>query len=112
VGVSFLETNVQTSQNVEIVTKKEVSMRKLLNIIGIFIFCGLTLTNVTNLLPSSEYTKEFLLFIGGSAIIYYFLVNIYFIGQIGRKIVLTTLILLGCFSIYMALYLSTNSIPH
>lgn len=107
-----METNVQTSQNVEIVTKKEVSMRKLLNIIGIFIFAGLALTNVTTPLPSSEDTKEFLLFIVGSAIIYYFLVNIYFIGQIGRKIVFTILILLGCFSIFMAFYLGTNSVPH
>ncbi|MGY6209504.1 hypothetical protein ACXEO8_05975 [Cytobacillus firmus] len=107
-----MEPNVQMSQSVEIVTKKEVSKRKLLNIIGIFIFGGLALTNVTNPLPSSDYTKEFLLFIGGSAIIYYFLVNIYFIGQIGRNIVYTTLILLGCFSIFMAFYIATNSIPH
>lgn len=107
-----METNVQTSQNVEIVTKKEMSMSKLSNIIGIFIFGGLALTNVTNPLYSSELTKEFLLFIGGSAIIYYFLVNIYFIGQIGRKIVFTILILIGCFSIFMAFYLGTNSVPH
>ena len=105
-------TNSQMSQNVEIATKKEVSMKKLLNILGIFIFGGLALSNVTNPLPSSEVTIEFLLFIGGSAVIYYFLVIIYFIGQIGRKIFFTTLILLGCFSIYMALYLTINSIPH
>ncbi|MBM7583958.1 hypothetical protein JOC86_000495 [Bacillus pakistanensis] len=107
-----MEPNVQTSQNVEFVTKKEVSMRKLLNIIGIFIFGGLAITNVTNPLLSSELTREFLLFIGGTAIIYYFLVNIYFIGQIGRKIVLIILSLLVCFSIFMAFYLATNSIPH
>ncbi|MCA1030922.1 hypothetical protein LCL95_07815 [Bacillus timonensis] len=107
-----METNVQTSQNIEIATKKEVSMRKLLNIIGIFIFCGLALTNVTNPLPSSDYTKEFLLFIIGSAIIYYFLVNIYFKGQVGRKIVFTILILIACFSIFMVFYLGDNSVPH
>ncbi|MFD1777207.1 hypothetical protein ACFSFW_00755 [Fredinandcohnia salidurans] len=107
-----METNVQTSQNVEIVTKKEVSMRKLLNILGIFIFCGLALTNVTNPLPSIDYTKDFLSFIGGSAIIYFLLVNIYFIGQIGIKIVFTILVFLGCFSIFMAFYLATNSVPH
>ncbi|WP_245823515.1 hypothetical protein [Metabacillus halosaccharovorans] len=107
-----METNVQTSRNVKIVTKKEIIMRKLLNIIGMFIFCGLALSNVTNPLPSNDDTKEFLLFIGGSASIYYLLVNIYFIGQIGRKIVITILIFLGCFSIFMAFYLANNSIPH
>ncbi|MFD1780823.1 hypothetical protein ACFSFW_19405 [Fredinandcohnia salidurans] len=107
-----METNVQTSQNVEIATSKEISMRKLLNIIGIFIFSGLALTNITSPLPSSDYTKEFLLFIGGIAIIYYLLVNTYFLGQIGRKIVFTILILLGCFSVFMAFYLATNSVAH
>lgn len=107
-----METNVQMSPKVEIVTKKEVSIRKLLNIIGIFIFAGLALSNVTTPLASSEDTKEFLLFIVGSAIIYYFLVIIYFKGQIGRKIVFTILILIGCFSIFMASYLWTNSVPH
>jgi len=107
-----LKTNVKTSQNVEIVTIKEVSMRKLLNIIGMFIFCGLALSIITTPISSSEDTKEFLLFIVGSAIIYYFLVNIYFIGQLGRRIVFTILILLCCFSIFMAWYLATNSTPH
>ncbi|PWW28891.1 hypothetical protein DFO73_105128 [Cytobacillus oceanisediminis] len=77
--------NVQTSQNVEIVPKKEVSLRKLLNIIGIFIFGGLALTNVTNPLPSNDLPKEFLLFITGNAIIYFFLVCIYFIGDYGER---------------------------
>jgi hypothetical protein len=106
-----LETNVQTSQNVEIVTKKEVSSRKFLNVLGIFLFGGFALTSITTPIPSYE-IKSFFLFIFGSAIIYYLLVNIYSIGQIGRKIVFTVLILLGCFSIYMAFYLATNSIPH
>lgn len=100
-----MEPHVQKSRNV---TKKEIDMRKALNIIGIFIFGGSALTNVTNPLPSSEYTKEFLLFIVGSAIIYYSLVSSYFIGKIGRKIVFTILILLGCFSVFMAFYLTTN----
>ncbi|WP_232311277.1 hypothetical protein [Robertmurraya korlensis] len=107
-----METNVQTSQNAVIVANKESSMRRLLNIIGIFIFGGLALTNVTSPLPSSNYTKEFMLFIVGSAITYYLMVNIYFIGQLGRKLVFTMLILLGCFSMFMIFYLSTNPITH
>lgn len=107
-----METNIQTSHNVEIVTNKEVSLRKLLNIIGIFIFGGLALTNVTNPLPSNELTKEFLLFIVGSAIIYYFLVSIYFIGGFWRKVFYAILILLSGCSLFMVFYLVTNSIPH
>ena len=97
---------------IEVETGKEVSIRKFLNIIGIFTFGGLALTNVTNPLSSSGLTKEFLLFIGGTTIIYYFLVNIYFIGHIGSKIVVTILILLGCFSIYMVFSLATTSLPY
>lgn len=103
----------QRSQNGGNATSKEVSMRKLLNIMGIFIFGGLALTNITSPLPSSDYTKEFLLFIGVSAIIYYLLLNTYFIGQIAaRKLVFTALIILACFSIFMAFYLVTNSVSH
>ncbi|WP_456274838.1 hypothetical protein [Bacillus sp. AK031] len=107
-----METNVQTSQTVRVVTKQEVSMRKLLNIIGLFIFAGLALTNLTNPLSSTDYTKEFLLFIAVSAITYYFLVNVYFIGEIGRKVALTMLFVLGSFSIFMAIYLATNPVSH
>ncbi|MCK1999112.1 hypothetical protein MPH47_18110 [Psychrobacillus psychrodurans] len=108
----ILGTKGQMSQNVEIASKEEGSTKKLLNILGIFIFGGLALSNVTNPLPSSKSTIEFLLFIGVSAVVYYFLVIIYFIGQIGRKIFFTILILLSCFSIYMVFYLTINSIPH
>lgn len=107
-----METNVQTSRNVRVVTKQEVNMRKLLNIIGIFIFAGLALTNLTNPLPSFDYTIEFLLFIVGTAITYYILVNVYFIGEIGRRVVLTILFVIGSFSIFMAVYLANNSVSH
>jgi len=89
--------------------KQEVGVRKLLNIIGVFIFGGLALTNVSNPLPSSDYTRQFMLFIVGSTMIYYFLVNIYFIGKVGKKIFFTILILLGSVSMIIAFYLSTNS---
>jgi len=92
--------------------KQEVGVRKLLNIIGVFIFGGLALTNVSNPLPSSDYTRQFMLFIVGSTMIYYFLVNIYFIGKVGKKIVFTILILLGSVSMIIAFYLSTNSCTH
>jgi hypothetical protein len=91
---------------------EEVHMRKLLNILGLFIFAGTALTNITTPLPSANYTKQFMYFIVGSAFIYYLLVNIYFISHMGRKVVLITLFLLGCFSIFMAIYLVTNPASH
>lgn len=107
-----MQTNIQTSQTVEIVTKKEVSMRRLLNIIGMFIFSGLALSNVTNPLPTNEYTKQFLLFIGGSASIYFCLVSFYFIGGVWRKVFYTILMILCGFSLFMVFYLVTNSVPY
>lgn len=92
--------------------KREVSLKNLLYGIGLFIFGGMALTNVTTPLPSKEETKEFLLFIFGSALIYYFLVSIYYIGGLWRKVFYAILILLFLFSIFMVFYLITHSIPH
>lgn len=92
--------------------KREVSMKNLFYGIGLFIFGGLTLSNVTTPLPLKEETKGFLLFTFGSALIYYFLVSIYYIGGFWRKVFYTVLILLFLFSIFMVFYLITHSIPH
>ncbi|WP_264740502.1 hypothetical protein [Cytobacillus firmus] len=89
-----------------------VSLKKLLYVISLFIFGGLALTNVTTPLTSKESTKEFLLFIFGSALIYYFLVSVYFVGGFWRKVFYAMLLLLCVFSIFMVFYLITHSIPH
>ncbi|WP_237562884.1 hypothetical protein [Bacillus dakarensis] len=86
-------------------------MRKLLNVIGLFIFGGIALTLVTSPVYSDE-IGNFLLFFLGSASIYYLLVNIYFQGGLWRKVFFAALLILGGFSIVMAIYLSTNPIPH
>ncbi|WP_226086519.1 hypothetical protein [Mesobacillus sp. S13] len=99
-----METKMQTSQNVEIEGTPEADFKKILNIIGVFIFAGLALTSVTNPMPA-KYLKEYLLFIGGSALIYYFLLNIYFIGETWRKVFYGSLAVLGISSLLMAIYL-------
>ncbi len=106
-----MKNDSQTVQSVKAVTEKEVSLRKILNLLGIFIFIGSGLTSVTHPVPEKE-IDDFLLFIIGSATLYYFLVNIFHIGQIGRKICFITLILLLCSSLYMVFYLLANTIPH
>lgn len=107
-----METNVKTTKQVEAGAKKEFSIRKLLNVIGIFIFGGLALTNLTNPLSSAKYTTEFLMFISGTAIFYYILVNMYFIGGVWKKVFYSILILLGGFSLVMAFYLTGNTLSH
>lgn len=107
----MLEIDIQTSQSVKISTKKPFSLKKLFNLIGLFIFGGLALSTVTNPIHSNE-AKDFFLFISGSAIVYYFLVNVYFIGAKGRRIFFTVITLIGCISLFMVIYLSMNSVPH
>jgi len=93
-------------------TQKEVSLKKLLYGFGLFIFGGMVLTNMTNPLPSMDKTMEFLLFIFGSFLIYYFLVHVYFRGGLWRKIFYLILILLWGISICMAIYLAGNLTAH
>jgi hypothetical protein len=100
---------MQTSQKVEIERNPESDLKKILNLIGVFIFAGLALTTVTNPLPA-KYLKEYLLFIGGSAIIYYFLLNIYYMGAAWRKVVYASLAVLGLGSLFMAVYLFIYSV--
>ncbi|QFT89801.1 hypothetical protein FIU87_14150 [Bacillus sp. THAF10] len=107
-----MKSSFQTTQKEEVVTQKEVNIRKLLNIIGLFIFSGIALTYLTTSLPKTDCTKEYLYFLVGGAITYYVLLNIYHIGHTGRKVVLITLFLLGCFSIFMAYYSLNNPVSH
>jgi hypothetical protein len=107
-----VDAKFQTNQNVKIKSEKEFSLRKLLNIIGLFIFGGLALTIITNSPHSTNEIKEFLLFIVGSAFIYYVLVNLYFIGKSWRKVVYSSLLIIVGISIFMIFYLSTHSVPH
>lgn len=99
---------MQTTENVKTAKEVETELKKVLNIIGIFIFGGLALTSVTNPMPT-DYMIEYLLFIAGSALIYYFLVNVYFLGQSWRKVFYGVIIVLGVGSLVMALLLLSQS---
>ncbi|MBS8266340.1 hypothetical protein DYI25_18110 [Mesobacillus boroniphilus] len=104
----MLETNVNATKNVRTVREDDSSLKKVLNIIGLFIFGGMALTSVTNAMPP-DYMIEYFLFIAGSALIYYFLVNIYFLGQTWRKVFYGVISLLGVGSLIMAFYLVNHS---
>jgi hypothetical protein len=88
-----LETNPQTSQNVEIVSYQAVTIRTVLNIYGVFAVIGLILSIVTTpiyidenfqfyfnkeLMMGDKKIKEFLLFIFISGVGYFSFVNLYY----------------------------------
>jgi hypothetical protein len=94
---------------------------------GIVIFGGLLLQSITipiSLNSSGELfqmeeikmsAREFLgyaLFTLGCGMVYYFLVNSYFMGKKWRKIFFITITLLGFFSIYMVFYLVQHHPSH
>ncbi|MBE4910053.1 hypothetical protein IMZ08_18605 [Bacillus luteolus] len=88
-----METNPQTSRNIEIVTKKEITIRKVLNIYGVFAALTLILSTFTtaisinenmqffyneDLIMGKKKINEYLLFIFGSSILYFSSVNLYY----------------------------------
>lgn len=99
--------------------KKEVTLRTVLNIYGVLASIGLILsifTHPISINANMQFVyydrmdlttiKEFLIFIFVASSIYFFLVNINFLGEKWRKLWVFTLILLSIFSIFMIFYLS------
>ncbi len=88
----MMETNPQTSQNIEI-EKKRITIRTVLNIYGIFTSFALIVSIFTNpismnenmefiyleeLMMEKKKIKEFILFICCTAVVYFPLVNLYY----------------------------------
>ncbi|MFC4323100.1 hypothetical protein [Litchfieldia salsa] len=88
-----MEANTQTSRNIEIVQKKDLTIRTVLNIYGVFAVIVLILSIFTtnifinenmvfvyneNLMMGKKKIKEFLSFIFGSAIVFFTCVNLYY----------------------------------
>lgn len=85
--------NSQTSHNSKVVSKKKITIRKVLNIYGIFTVIALILSIFTipisinenmhffyseDLIMEAKEIKEFLLFIFSSALVYFSLINLYY----------------------------------
>lgn len=100
--------------------KKEKTLQFTLNVIGIFMFMGILIRWWTVLFAVSHNLriyynsdfqmkpsecKEFLAFTLCAAGVYFSLVNIYFLGKTGKKLVYTVLVLLAVFNLYMMLTL-------
>lgn len=100
--------------------KKELSMKSLLNIIGLFIFLSMILMAITNPLTIDpnlgiyKYEKavmkgkkilEFSIFLLISGFIYFFLVQLYFSNAKGRKLSFFILPILVIATPIVAIYL-------
>ncbi|MDG0029581.1 hypothetical protein MMB68_08370 [Priestia sp. Y58] len=100
--------------------KKERTLQFTLNVIGIFMFIGVLIRwwtvpfAVSNDLqiyynPAFQMKpndcEEFLAFVLCAASVYFSLVNVYFLGKTGKKLVYTVLVLLAVFNLYMMLTL-------
>ncbi|MFS0861161.1 hypothetical protein [Fredinandcohnia sp. 179-A 10B2 NHS] len=114
--VIYLQVNYTPSVHREVKLKKQRTVRTVLNISGVLIFLGLALSIFTMPLTLNEnkeiyfnhdyklkpsYLKEFIVFIVGSAIVYFSLVNLFFLERIGKRIVYTALGFLLVGTVYM-----------
>ena len=100
--------------------KKERTLQFTLNVIGIFMFMGILIrwwtvpfavSNNLRIYYNPDFQmkpsecKEFLAFVLCAASVYFSLVNVYFLGKTGKKLVYTVLVLLAVFNLYMMLIL-------
>lgn len=100
--------------------KKERTLQFTLNVIGIFMFIGVLIrwwtvpfavSNDLQIYYNPDFQmkpsecKEFVAFVLCAASVYFSLVNVYFLGKTGKKLVYTVLVLLAVFNLYMMLTL-------
>ncbi|WP_273122631.1 hypothetical protein ACNRWW_04625 [Metabacillus sp. HB246100] len=122
-----MQLQQELSKNVEIVTKREWNVKRVLTIYGLFTVFALVISIFTVPISISENLqlfyneelllkfykiKEFLLFIFGSAFLFFFLVTIYAKGKRWNNVFYVTLILLFGFSLFMFSHLIFHSTPH
>ncbi|ADF40109.1 hypothetical protein [Priestia megaterium] len=100
--------------------KKKRTLQFTLNVIGILMFIRVLIrwwtvpfavSNDLQIYYNPDFQmkpsecKEFVAFVLCAASVYFSLVNVYFLGKTGRRLVYTVLILFAAFSLYMMLTL-------
>ncbi|MBH9964912.1 hypothetical protein [[Bacillus] enclensis] len=121
-----MEFNYQTAPDYQPIPKKN-GTRRFMNSIGAVLFGGFLLQSLTvpfTIRDNGEFARieeimmgagkfmEFSLFTLVCAVIYYLLVNLYFIGEKGRRMSLIITAVLGVFSIVAAVYLIQHPLSH
>ncbi|WP_394119896.1 hypothetical protein [Planococcus donghaensis] len=86
-------------------TPKGITILTVLNSYGVFLFLGLL---STILVHGIEYLTEFLLFILVSSTLYFLLLNLYFRGELWRKVVYAVMGAIALFSLFMVFYLQVQ----
>ncbi|QTL47807.1 hypothetical protein [Priestia aryabhattai] len=121
-GGKYMRVNFKRSAQTDVNMKKKQrrTLQSTLNTIGILMFIGILIRWWTvpfavskdlriyynqNFQMTLNECKEFLAFILCAAGVYVTLVNVYFLGKTGRKLVYTVLVLLAVFNLYMMLTL-------
>ncbi|WP_238159162.1 hypothetical protein [Priestia megaterium] len=119
-GGKYMRVNFKRSAQTDMKKKQRRTLQSTLNTIGILMFIGILIRWWTvpfavskdlriyynqNFQMTLNECKEFLAFILCAAGVYVTLVNVYFLGKTGRKLVYTVLVLLAVFNLYMMLTL-------
>ncbi|MDD9784467.1 hypothetical protein [Priestia megaterium] len=119
-GGKYIRANFKESTEINVNTKKERTLQLTLNVVGILMFMGVLIRWWTAPFSVSRdlqiyynqgfqmtlnERKEFLAFVLCAASVYFSLVNVYFLGKTGRRLVYTVLVLFAVFSLYMMLTL-------
>jgi hypothetical protein len=104
-----MDSHSQALPTTEANTPREVTVRTVLNIYGVFLFLGLVVSIFTH---GIEDINGFLLFILISSVLYFLLLNLYFTSDLWRKVVFITMCLIALFSLFMVFYLQVNPVAH
>lgn len=104
-----MDAHSQASSDIETDVPKEITAQKVLNIYGIFLFLGLILSIFTH---GIEDINGFLLFILISSVLYFLMLNLYFVSDLGRKVVFAMMGAIALFSLFMVFYLQINPAAH
>lgn len=104
-----MDSHSQASPTTEANTTREVTVRTVLNIYGVFLFLGLVVSIFTH---EIEDINGFLFFIVISSVLYFLLLNLYFTSDLWSKVVFITMCLIALFSLFMMFYLHVNPVAH
>lgn len=104
-----MDAHSQAWSDTETDVPKEITTQKVLNLYGIFLFLGLILSIFTH---GIEDINRFLLFILISSVLYFLMLNLYFVSDLGRKVVFGMMGAIALFSLFMVFYLQINPAAH
>lgn len=104
-----MDAHSDALSNTETTVSKEITIQKVLNIYGIFLFIGLIIATFTHGIEDIDGSLIFILI---SSVLYFFMLNLFFVSDTGRKVVLGIIAAIAIFSLFMVFYLEINPATH